>query len=137
TFTGSTEVGRILYRQAADTVKRISLELGGHAPLIVFDDADLDVAVKQTVACKYRNAGQTCVCTNRIYVQRGILEEFTRRFAEASSVLNVGDPLNDETDIGPLVDEQGLAKVKAHMQDALSKGARVVTGGEALEGLYF
>src|SRR5690606_37634853 len=75
TFTGSTEVGRILYRQAADTVKRISLELGGHAPLIVFDDADLDVAVKQTVACKYRNAGQTCVCTNRIYVQRGVAEE--------------------------------------------------------------
>src|SRR5690606_41021812 len=89
TFTGSTEVGRILYRQAADTVKRISLELGGHAPLIVFDDADLDVAVAQAVACKYRNAGQTCVCTNRVYVQRGIAEEFTAAFAAASARLVV------------------------------------------------
>ncbi|HZW99976.1 MAG TPA: NAD-dependent succinate-semialdehyde dehydrogenase, partial [Trueperaceae bacterium] len=137
TFTGSTEVGRILYRQAADTVKRISLELGGHAPLIVFDDADLDVAVEQAVACKYRNAGQTCVCTNRIYVQAGIAEEFTKAFSRASEALKVGNPLLDETDIGPLVDQQGLTKVKAHMQDALAKGARVVTGGEALDGLYF
>ncbi len=137
TFTGSTEVGRILYRQAADTIKRISLELGGHAPLIVFDDADLDVAVRQTILCKYRNGGQTCVCTNRVYVQRGVLDEFTRRFAAASERLVVGDPLSDDTDIGPLVDAQGLAKVQAHLEDAIAKGAHVVTGGESLEGLYF
>src|SRR5690554_2793723 len=137
TFTGSTEVGRILYRQAADTVKRISLELGGHAPLIVFDDADLDVAVQQTIACKFRNAGQTCVCTNRVYVQRGVAEEFTRRFARASQELKVGDPLSDDTDIGPLVDAQGLAKVRSHLEDAASKGARVVAGGDGLDGLYF
>ncbi len=137
TFTGSTEVGRILYRQAADTVKRISLELGGHAPLIVFDDADLDVAVTQTVACKYRNAGQTCVCTNRIYVQRGVAEEFTRAFAAASQALKVGDPMSDDTDVGPLVDAQGLAKVRSHLEDATAKGARVVSGGRSLEGLYF
>src|SRR5690606_37473771 len=134
TFTGSTEVGRILYRQAADTVKRISLELGGHAPLIVFDDADLDVAVKQTVACKYRNAGQTCVCTNRIYVQRGVAEEFTRAFAAASQAMKVGDPMEDDTDVGPLVDAQGLDKVRSHLDDAVSKGARVVSGGRSLEG---
>ncbi len=137
TFTGSTEVGRVLYRQAADTVKRISLELGGHAPLLVFDDADLDVAVAQAVACKYRNAGQTCVCTNRVYVQRGIAEEFTAAFAAASARLVVGDPTRDETDVGPLVDAQGLAKVAAHVEDAVAKGARVVTGGKGLEGLYF
>ena len=137
TFTGSTEVGRILYRQAADTIKRISLELGGHAPLIVFEDADLDVAVSQAIACKYRNGGQTCVCTNRVYVQSGVQEEFTRRFAEASQALRVGDPLADDTDIGPLVDAQGLAKVRSHVEDALAKGARVVTGGSSLEGLYF
>jgi len=137
TFTGSTEVGRILYRQAADTVKRISLELGGHAPLIVFDDADLEVAVRQSVACKFRNAGQTCVCANRIYVEKGIAEEFTRAFAEASRALKVGDPMAEDTDIGPLVDAQGLAKVRSHLDDALSKGARVVAGGNGLEGLYF
>src|SRR5690606_25088493 len=137
TFTGSTEVGRILYRQAADTIKRISLELGGHAPLIVVEDADLDVAVSQAIACKYRNGGQTCVCTNRVYVQSGVQEEFTRRFAEASQALRVGDPLADDTDIGPLVDAQGLAKVRSHVEDALAKGARVVTGGSSLEGLYF
>jgi len=137
TFTGSTEVGRILYRQAADTVKRISLELGGHAPLIVFDDADLETAVKQTVACKYRNGGQTCVCANRIYVQKGIAEEFTRALAAASQALKVGDPMNDDTDIGPLVDAQGLAKVRSHLDDALSKGANVISGGSSLDGLYF
>lgn len=137
TFTGSTEVGRILYRQAADTIKRISLELGGHAPLIVFDDADLDVAVKQAIASKYRNGGQTCLCTNRIYVQRGVLTEFTRRFAQASSQLRIGDPLMDDTDIGPLVDDSGLAKVEAHLADAVSRGARVVVGGARQGGLFF
>lgn len=137
TFTGSTAVGKILYRKSADTVKRISLELGGHAPLIVFDDADLDVAVREAIACKYRNSGQTCVCTNRIYVQRGVHDAFVTAFAAASDKLVVGDPGLDATDIGPLVDGQGLAKVQEHMQDAVAKGASVVTGGAALGGLYF
>ena len=137
TFTGSTEVGKILYRKSADTVKRISLELGGHAPLIVCDDADLEVAVREAVACKYRNAGQTCVCTNRIYVQRGIAAAFTEAFTAASQRLRVGDPADETTDIGPLVDEQGLEKVNRHLQDAVTKGAAIVTGGKAVEGLYF
>lgn len=137
TFTGSTEVGKILYRKSADTVKKISLELGGHAPFIVFEDADLDQAVAEAMACKYRNAGQTCVCTNRIYVQASILDAFTERYAEATRQLTVGDPLETGTDIGPLVDAQGLEKVKAHVEDALQKGAKIVTGGHALDGLYF
>ncbi|MCW5820334.1 MAG: NAD-dependent succinate-semialdehyde dehydrogenase [Trueperaceae bacterium] len=137
TFTGSTPVGKILYRKSAETVKRISLELGGHAPLIVFDDADLDVAVREAIACKYRNSGQTCVCTNRIYVQRGVHDAFVTAFAAASERLRVGDPALDTTDIGPLVDAQGLTKVQEHMRDALAKGASVVTGGSAIEGLYF
>lgn len=137
TFTGSTEVGRLLYRKAADTVKRISLELGGHAPFLIFADADIDQAVAEAIACKFRNAGQTCVCTNRIYVQQPILAEFTERYTEATRALQVGDPLQDGTDIGPLVDQQGLDKVKAHVADALQKGAKVALGGNALEGLYF
>jgi len=137
TFTGSTEVGKILYRKAADTVKRLSLELGGHAPLIVCDDADLDVAVREAIACKYRNAGQTCVCTNRIYVQRGIAAAFTEAFVAASNRLRVGDPASEDTDIGPLVDAQGLDKVKRHLQDAVAKGGKVISGGEPVEGLYF
>lgn len=137
TFTGSTAVGKILYRKSADTVKRISLELGGHAPLIVFDDADLEAAVRESIACKYRNSGQTCVCTNRIYVQRGIADAFTRAFAAASDRLRVGDPSDDASDIGPLVDAQGLAKVEEHLSDALEKGATVVTGGSVIQGLYF
>ena len=137
TFTGSTEVGKILYRKSADTVKRISLELGGHAPLIVCDDADLEIAVREAIACKYRNAGQTCVCTNRIYVQRGIAAAFTEAFTAASNRLRVGDPAAEDTDIGPLVDDQGLAKVKRHLQDAVAKGGKIVSGGEAIEGLYF
>jgi len=137
TFTGSTAVGKILYRKSAETVKRISLELGGHAPLIVFDDADLEVAVREAIACKYRNSGQTCVCTNRIYVQRGIADAFTQAFAAASNQLLVGDPSEDATDIGPLVDHQGLEKVEEHLKDALAKGATVVSGGSVIEGLYF
>lgn len=137
TFTGSTEVGKILYRKSADTVKRISLELGGHAPLIVCDDADLEIAVREAIACKYRNAGQTCVCTNRIYVQRGIAAAFTEAFTAASRQLHVGDPSSEDTDIGPLVDAQGLQKVKRHLQDAVAKGASIVTGGKAIEGLFF
>ena len=137
TFTGSTEVGKLLYKKSADTVKKISLELGGHAPYLVFEDADLDQAVKEAMACKYRNAGQTCVCTNRIYVQASVLDEFTERYTKAVKDLKVGDPLKDDTDIGPLVNEQGLKKVKAHVKDATDKGAKVITGGNALEGLYF
>ncbi len=137
TFTGSTEVGRILYRKSADTLKKISLELGGHAPYLVFDDADLDEAVAQTIACKFRNAGQTCVCTNRIYVQSGIHDRFVEAFVAATEALRVGDPTDEATDIGPLVDAQGLAKVKQHIADAQAKGATVVTGGEALDGLYY
>ncbi|MDQ3459947.1 MAG: NAD-dependent succinate-semialdehyde dehydrogenase [Deinococcota bacterium] len=136
-FTGSTEVGRMLYEKAAKTVKKVSLELGGHAPFIVFGDADLDKAVREVMACKFRNAGQTCVCTNRIYVQNSILDAFTERYAEAARGLKVGDPLDERTQIGPLVNAQGLAKVKAHVADALARGARVVTGGKATGGLYF
>ena len=137
TFTGSTEVGKLLYSQAADTVKRISLELGGHAPFIVFGDADLDKAVAEVIASKFRNTGQTCVCANRIFVQEGILDAFAERYAEAASNLKVGDPTQDDTDLGPLVDQEGLDKVRAHVSDALAKGAELVTGGSALSGLYF
>lgn len=137
TFTGSTEVGRMLAEQAAPTLKRVSLELGGHAPYLVFDDADLKQAVKDVVACKFRNAGQTCVCTNRVYVQRGIAKAFTASLTESVRALKVGDPLEPETQIGPLVDKQGLEKVEAHVQDAVSKGAKVALGGSAGKGLYF
>jgi succinate-semialdehyde dehydrogenase / glutarate-semialdehyde dehydrogenase len=137
TFTGSTEVGRLLYRQAADTLKRLSLELGGHAPYLVFEDADLDLAVREVIACKFRNAGQTCVCTNRIYVQASILEAFTEKLVAAVSQLRVGDPMLDDTDIGPLVDDQGIAKVEAHVADAVARGATVLLGGERGEGRYY
>lgn len=137
TFTGSTEVGKVLYRKSADTVKRISLELGGHAPYLVFEDADIDLAVREVIACKFRNAGQTCVCTNRIYVQAPILEEFTERYVAAAGELRVGDPLDDGTDIGPLVNRQGLDKVVAHVEDAVAKGARIALGGTAGTGLYY
>ena len=137
TFTGSTEVGRILYRKAADTVKKISLELGGHAPVLVFEDAELNLAVDEVIACKYRNAGQTCVCTNRIYVQAPIVEAFTEAYVAATQELTVGDPLDEETDIGPLVDEQGLRKVTEHLHDAVARGAMVVAGGGPREGLFF
>uniref|UniRef100_UPI003570BB3B NAD-dependent succinate-semialdehyde dehydrogenase n=1 Tax=Deinococcus ruber TaxID=1848197 RepID=UPI003570BB3B len=137
TFTGSTEVGRLLAAQAAPTLKRVSLELGGHAPYLIFDDADIDQAVLDVIACKFRNAGQTCVCTNRIYVQRGIAEEFTRKLTDAVAALKVGDPLDASTQIGPLVDQQGLDKVQRHVQDALDKGAHVTTGGAVTDGLYF
>ncbi|MBX3139221.1 MAG: NAD-dependent succinate-semialdehyde dehydrogenase [Trueperaceae bacterium] len=136
TFTGSTEVGRILYAQAAATVKRISLELGGHAPFLVFADADLDDAVAQVMASKFRNAGQTCVCANRIYVHSSVVEEFTERYAAAAARLVVGDPLDAATDVGPLVDAQAVAKVERHVAEAVGGGARIVTGGKRLDGLY-
>ena len=137
TFTGSTEVGMHLYARCAKTMKRLALELGGHAPFLVFGDADLDAAVREVAACKFRNAGQTCVCVNRIYVQESIAAEFTERLAQAASELRVGDPLDVSTHIGPLVNRQGLEKVQAHVSDAIAKGARVHTGGRAKDGLFF
>lgn len=137
TFTGSTNVGQLLATQATKTLKRISLELGGHAPFIIFEDADLTAAVRETLACKFRNAGQTCVCTNRIYVHEKLATAFLERFSQAVQQLKQGDPLDEETDIGPLVDEQGLQKVQAHVADALEKGAHLITGGQACKDLYF
>jgi succinate-semialdehyde dehydrogenase/glutarate-semialdehyde dehydrogenase len=132
TFTGSTAVGQLLYRQAADTMKRISLELGGHAPLIVFEDADLEVAAREALASKFRNAGQTCVCSNRVFVQESVRAEFEQLFTQAVGELKVGNPLDLATDIGPLISEAGLNKVQAHVQDALEQGATAVVGGKAL-----
>jgi succinate-semialdehyde dehydrogenase/glutarate-semialdehyde dehydrogenase len=137
TFTGSTEVGVQLAAQAAKTVKRVSLELGGHAPFLVFDDADLDAAVREVAASKFRNAGQTCVCANRIYVQAGIHDEFARRFADVVRGLRVGDPADPTTHVGPLVDRQGHDKVSAHVTDALAKGAQALVGGAPREGLFY
>jgi succinate-semialdehyde dehydrogenase/glutarate-semialdehyde dehydrogenase len=136
-FTGSTEVGMTLYAQAATTMKRLSLELGGHAPFIVFDDADIAAAVREVAASKFRNAGQTCVCANRIYVHERIADEFVSRFAEVVGALRVGDPLDEATQIGPLVDDAALAKVEAHVADALAKGARIVVGGKRGVGTWF
>ncbi len=137
TFTGSTEVGKLLYAQAARTVKRVSLELGGHAPFVIFEDADIALAVAQVMATKFRNAGQTCVCANRIYVHASIRDAFVAQMSEAVRALRVGDPVNDSTQVGPLVDRAGLDKVSAHVADAVSKGARAIVGGKAGQGLYF
>ncbi|MGE0358074.1 MAG: NAD-dependent succinate-semialdehyde dehydrogenase [Burkholderiales bacterium] len=130
TFTGSTEVGRILMRQSADTVKKLSLELGGNAPFIVFDDADLDAAAEGALASKYRNAGQTCVCANRIYVQDGVYDAFAAKLAEKVKTLKVGKGTEAGVNIGPLIDAQGLAKVEEHVADAVAKGAKVILGGK-------
>ncbi|WP_278914044.1 NAD-dependent succinate-semialdehyde dehydrogenase [Deinococcus wulumuqiensis] len=137
TFTGSTEVGRLLYRQAAGTIKRVSLELGGHAPFLIFDDADLDRAAAEVVASKFRNSGQTCVCTNRIYVQRSAAETFTRLLTEKTAALRLGDPFDDATQVGPVVEQAGLDKVQRQVKDALDRGARATTGGQSEGGLYF
>jgi succinate-semialdehyde dehydrogenase/glutarate-semialdehyde dehydrogenase len=138
-FTGSTAVGKVLLKQCADTVKRVSMELGGHAPFIVFDDADLDKAVEGAIACKFRNAGQTCVCTNRIYVQAGVFDVFAQKYAAAAARLKVGSGLENGTMIGPLIDEAAVDKVEEHVKDALDKGAKVVTGGKrhAKGGLFY
>jgi succinate-semialdehyde dehydrogenase / glutarate-semialdehyde dehydrogenase len=138
-FTGSTEVGRILMRQSADTIKKLSLELGGNAPFIVFDDADLDAAVEGAIASKYRNAGQTCVCANRIYVQDGVYDAFAGKLAEKVKAFKVGPGTESGVVIGPLIDQQGLEKVQKHVADALSKGAKTQVGGKAHErgGLFF
>ena len=139
TFTGSTEVGRILMRQSAHDIKKLSLELGGNAPFLVFDDADLDRAVDGALIAKYRNSGQTCVCANRIYVQRPVMDAFAQKLATATASLKVGNGMDAGVSIGPLIDEDGLAKVEDHVADALSKGARVVTGGRRSDkgGTFF
>lgn len=139
TFTGSTEVGRILMRQSADQVKKTSMELGGNAPFIVFDDADLDAAVEGAMISKYRNNGQTCVCANRIYVQAGVYDAFAQKLAAAVSKMKVGDGFDDGVNAGPLISEDAVAKVIEHIDDAKSKGAKVMTGGERHElgGTFF
>lgn len=139
TFTGSTEVGRILLRQAADQVMKCSMELGGNAPFIVFDDADIDAAVEGAIACKFRNNGQTCVCANRIYVQAGVYDAFAEKLKVAVEALKVGDGLEDGTGLGPLIEPKAVDKVQEHLDDAMSKGATVLTGGKphALGGLFF
>ncbi|MCI5110451.1 MAG: NAD-dependent succinate-semialdehyde dehydrogenase [Marivita sp.] len=131
TFTGSTEVGRILLRQAADQVMKCSMELGGNAPFIVFDDADLDAAVDGAIMCKFRNNGQTCVCANRIYVQAGVYDAFAQKLKDRVSKMKVGDGLEADTDLGPLINPEALDKVREHIADAKSKGAQVILGDES------
>ncbi len=136
-FTGSTEVGRILMAQSAPTVKKLSLELGGNAPFIVFDDADVDSAVEGAIASKYRNAGQTCVCANRIYVQEGVYDAFVQKFAAKVKTLKVGNGFEEGVLQGPLIEPSAVEKVQKHLDDAKSKGARIVTGGNKLQGQFF
>jgi succinate-semialdehyde dehydrogenase / glutarate-semialdehyde dehydrogenase len=138
-FTGSTPVGKLLMSQCAGTVKKVALELGGNAPFLVLDDADLDAAVAGAIASKYRNTGQTCVCANRFIVQSKVYDAFVAKLTEAVEKLRVGDGLKGETDQGPLIDAKALAKVEAHVADAQSKGARVITGGKrhALGGTFY
>jgi succinate-semialdehyde dehydrogenase/glutarate-semialdehyde dehydrogenase len=139
TFTGSTEIGKKLMAQCAGTVKKLSLELGGNAPFIVFDDADLDAAVQGALASKFRNTGQTCVCANRILVQEGVYEQFTGKLAKAVAELRVGDGLAGTTDQGPLIDQHAVDKVEEHIADALSLGGQIVCGGKrhSLGGTFF
>ena len=139
TFTGSTEVGKELTARCAGTMKKVSMELGGNAPFIVFDDADLDAAVEGTIASKYRNAGQTCVCTNRLLVQAGVYDLFTEKLAVAVARMRVGNGLTDDVQQGPLIDEASVQKVEEHINDAISKGARIVLGGQRHElgGTFF
>jgi succinate-semialdehyde dehydrogenase/glutarate-semialdehyde dehydrogenase len=136
-FTGSTEVGRILMRQCAPTIKKLSLELGGNAPFIVFDDADVDSAVEGAMVSKYRNAGQTCVCANRFYVQEGVYDTFIARLAEKARGIKVGNGFEPGIHQGPMIDGNAVAKVEAHISDALAKGARVVVGGARIDDRFF
>ena len=136
-FTGSTEVGRILMAQSAPTVKKMSLELGGNAPFIVFNDADVDSAVEGAFASKYRNAGQTCVCSNRFYVQSGVYDQFVEKFAAKVKTAKVGNGFEDGVNQGPLIEEAALEKVQRHVADAVAKGARVMAGGKRLPGQFF
>lgn len=139
TFTGSTAIGKRLMAQCAGTLKKVSLELGGNAPFVVFDDADLDAAVQGAIASKYRNTGQTCVCANRLLVQEGVYEEFAGKLVDAVALLRIGDGLAGITDQGPLIDTKAVAKVEEHIADALAKGASVAAGGKrhALGGNFF
>ena len=130
-FTGSTEVGRILMAQCAPTIKKVALELGGHAPFIVFEDADIDAAVAGAIASKYRNSGQTCVCANRFYVHKKVQDIFVEKFAKATQAIKVGNGMTEGVSQGPLIDDAAFAKVERHVADALSKGAKLVTGGKA------
>ena len=136
-FTGSTEVGRILMSQCAPTIKKLALELGGNAPFIVFDDADLDSAVEGAVASKYRNAGQTCVCTNRLYVQDSVYDAFVKKFAAKVKGLKVGNGFDEGVVQGPLIEGAALAKVEKHVKDAVKKGGKVMAGGKKLKGQFF
>lgn len=137
TFTGSTEIGAQLIQESAGTVKKLSMELGGNAPFIVFEDADIDAAVEGAMMSKYRNAGQTCVCANRFYVHDSVYDQFIEKFKHAVTKLKVGNGLNKNVTIGPLIDRNALKKVKEHIDDAVNKGATVVMGGKALEGCFF
>jgi succinate-semialdehyde dehydrogenase/glutarate-semialdehyde dehydrogenase len=136
-FTGSTEVGRILMAQSAPSIKKLALELGGNAPFIVFDDADIDSAVEGAMASKYRNAGQTCVCANRIYVQDAVYDEFVQKFAAKVKALKVGNGFEDGVMQGPLIEDAAIEKVERHVQDALAKGGKLITGGHKLDGQFF
>jgi succinate-semialdehyde dehydrogenase/glutarate-semialdehyde dehydrogenase len=133
-FTGSTEVGKLLMRQSADTMKRLSLELGGHAPFIVFEDADIDAAVEGAIVSKMRNMGQTCVCANRIFVQRPVVGEFSRKLTEKMAAMKVGDGMQEDVEVGPLIEPKAVDKVERHVADAKEKGARVILGGERTNG---
>ncbi|WP_156840611.1 NAD-dependent succinate-semialdehyde dehydrogenase [Novosphingobium aquimarinum] len=139
TFTGSTEIGRDLLRQSADTIKKCSMELGGNAPFLVFDDADIDAAIDGAMISKFRNGGQTCVCTNRFYVQEGVYEEFTKKLADRVSEMKVGYSMDEGTQVGAMIDEKAVEKVEEHLQDALDGGAEVIVGGgrSDLGGTYF
>jgi succinate-semialdehyde dehydrogenase / glutarate-semialdehyde dehydrogenase len=130
TFTGSTPVGKILVEQSAKTLKKVSMELGGNAPFIIFDDADLDRAVEGAMVAKFRNSGQTCVCTNRFLAQAGIYDAFVEKLAKASKALKIGNGLDEGVQQGPLIDDKAIAKVEEHIADALAKGAKIVTGGK-------
>jgi len=136
-FTGSTEVGRILMAQSAPTIKKMSLELGGNAPFIVFDDADIASAVEGALASKYRNAGQTCVCANRFYVQAGVYDQFVAQFTARVKLLKVGNGFDEGVAQGPLIEDAAVAKVTRHVADAIAKGGKVETGGKALHGQFF
>jgi succinate-semialdehyde dehydrogenase/glutarate-semialdehyde dehydrogenase len=136
-FTGSTEVGRILMQQSAPSVKKLALELGGNAPFIVFDDADIDSAVEGAIASKYRNAGQTCVCANRIYVQDGVYDEFVQKFAAKVKTLKVGNGFEDGVVQGPLIEDAAVEKVRRHVADAVAKGGKLLAGGKKLDGQFF
>lgn len=138
-FTGSTEVGRKLIAQCADTVKKVSMELGGNAPFIVFDDADIDAAVEGALISKFRNAGQTCVCANRLYVQAGIYDRFVQKFVEATEKMKIGNGLDKDVSFGPVIDANSIKKVEEHINDAISHGGEVVSGGQLdqLGGLFF